>query len=90
MKQVELVRQRLVMGLSSELKRFRIWLSCVEGNGHLVERLNGAKGDDLLGKLADTVMSHLGHETEGPQTTDHRANRTQGRKRASGVMAGGA
>lgn len=86
MKQVELVRQRLVTGFGSELRKVRVWLSMVEGNADAVDRLRDSEGDELLAGLVERTMVHLGHETEGPKAGDHRANRTQARKRSGGQM----
>lgn len=69
MKNVEMVRKRLVTGYTNELIRFRSWLSSVEGNAELIDKLRGEGADQLLGDLVELTMAHLGHATEVPSNS---------------------
>ncbi|MES1993154.1 MAG: hypothetical protein V4457_06010 [Pseudomonadota bacterium] len=60
MKQVELVRQRAAKGMQSEILRFRVWLSGVDGNAAEVEMLRDKRGEALLAMLIEVIMIHLG------------------------------
>ena len=71
MKQVELVRARLAKGMDTSLRQFLSWLSCVDGNvqetDHLrtaLERTTIKPEPELIAKLTETVMEHLGHKTQ--------------------------
>lgn len=69
MKNVEMVRKRLVAGYGNEIIRFRSWLSSVEGNAELVDLLRGEDGDRLLADLVELTMAHLGHATDVPSNS---------------------
>lgn len=86
MKNVELVRQRLVAGLGAELRRVRIWLSSLDGGAEPADRLRDTDGADLLADLVETTMEHLGHATPVAGGTNDRRTRTQARKAASKEM----
>lgn len=67
MKSVELVRTRLARGLDQSLKQFLSWLSCTEGNTQETDDLRMAltkPEPELIAKLTETVMEHLGHKTQ--------------------------
>jgi len=70
MKQVELVRARLARGLDQSLKQFLSWLSCLDGNIQetdqlriLLSRSELKPEPELIAKLTETVLEHLGHIT---------------------------
>lgn len=70
MKSVELVRKRLAKGLDSSLRLFLSWLSCTDGNTSETDQLRVALNrselrvePELIAKLTETVMEHLGHHT---------------------------
>ena len=64
MKNVELIRARIVRGMQGELVRIRSFLSSLDGNQEEVELLRGEQGTAILAVIADTVMRELGHTTE--------------------------
>lgn len=71
MKSVELVRARLARGLDHSLKGFLTWLSCTEGNLSETDELRSAlhrselkPEPELIAKLTETVLEHLGHRTQ--------------------------
>jgi hypothetical protein len=70
MKNVEMARMRLARGLDHSLKQFLTWLSCTEGNLEETDQLRIAldRSDlkpepELIAKLTETVLEHLGHKT---------------------------
>jgi len=86
MKQVELVRARLAKGMDTSLRQFLSWLSCTEGNTHETDQLRGALNrtelkpePELVAKLTETVLEHLGHVTRvngrAPYPSQSRAGR---------------
>ena len=62
MQDVELIRTRVVRGLSNEFQRIRIFLSMTEGNAAVCDRLQGDHNDRLLAEVAEKIMRHLGHD----------------------------
>jgi len=71
MKSVEMVRVRLAKGIDHSLRQFLSWLSCTEGNSEETDRLRVALAQselkpepELIAKLTETVMEHLGHLTQ--------------------------
>jgi len=71
MKNVEMVRMRLARGLDHSLKQFLSWLSCTEGNTQEIDQLRDALNrtnlkpePELIAKLTETVLEHLGHKTQ--------------------------
>lgn len=64
MKNVELIRARVVRGMQSELIRLRGFISGLGGNEDEVELLRGDQGLAIVAVVADTVMRELGHTTE--------------------------
>ena len=64
MKQVELIRARIVRGVSMELIRVRGFLSSIEGNGTEVDLLIGPGLAEATAKATECIMGHLGHSTE--------------------------
>lgn len=70
MKDVILVRQRLARGLDHSLKQFLTWLSCTDGNIDETDILRIAltrtelkPEPELIAKLTEIVLEHLGHKT---------------------------
>ncbi len=61
MKQVELVRARVIRGLEGEFNRLRIHLSMFEDGTQFSDRLQGENRIELLANLTDAVLAHLGH-----------------------------
>jgi hypothetical protein len=71
MKEVQLVRQRLARGLDHSLKQFLTWFSCTDGNLEEVDSLrialtrsNTKPEPELIAKLTEVVLEHLGHRTQ--------------------------
>jgi|JI10StandDraft_1071094.scaffolds.fasta_scaffold00943_23 hypothetical protein len=64
MKRVELVRQRVARGMVSELQRLRGWLSSEEGGTDAVQRLRDKDFDIVAAKCVETVLEHIGIETQ--------------------------
>jgi hypothetical protein len=60
LQRVELVRQHVVRGMARQLANLRVYLSMIDGNQFAVERLVGASGNEILGRVADLVMLELG------------------------------
>lgn len=90
LQQVELVRGRLIRGITNELIRFRSWLSAIEGNAEFVDRLRGQPGDELAADIVELMLQHLGHVTEVPSNSPASqtrkaitAGRGAGRRRAT-------
>ena len=87
LKQVELVRRRVVADMSNTLVRFRSWLSCTEGNTESVDLLRGDKGEALVADLTETLMLHLGHTPELTRLSDGKGgSASQARKAARGAL----
>jgi hypothetical protein len=87
LKQVELVRRRVVSGMSNELVRIRSWLSCTEGNADSVDLLRGEQGEALVADLTEFIMLHLGHATEVTRMHDGKnGSASQSRKAARGAL----
>jgi hypothetical protein len=63
-KQVEIIRQRILRGQAGELARLRIYISQTEGNQEAVDRLRDAAGDEVLAKVTDLILRELGHEVD--------------------------
>lgn len=57
---VEVVRGRVLRLMRNSLGNVRSLLSTMAGNEHVVERLRGKPGDELLGRVAEYVMTELG------------------------------
>lgn len=64
MKQVELIRARVVRGMQSELTRIRTFVACTDGNDEVIERLSNQGFADAIARLTEALMEHMGHETE--------------------------
>lgn len=66
MKRIEDVRKRILRGQQGELWRLRVWLSQVGDNQEAVDKLCGESGDLILARVADFVMTELGHSSGEP------------------------
>lgn len=64
MKQVEIIRQRIVRGQVQELRRLRSFISTTEGNLGVLQKLEGEEGMRLLAEVTEFIMVKLGHATE--------------------------
>jgi hypothetical protein len=62
MKQVELVRKHITMSML----RLRSYVSCIDGNVEVVDRLKGEEGEKRLARIIAFILSELGHETDTP------------------------
>ena len=87
LRQVELVRKRIVGGQSSEIVRFRSWLSSIDGNAHAVEQLRGEAGELLIADITELILTHLGHVTEVTRMQDgSNGVASQARKASRGTL----
>lgn len=89
MKQIELVRQRAAKGMQSEILRFRVWMSGVDGNAEQVERLREKQGEMLLAMLVEAIMIHLGVDnllTTGDDVVKPGSKYSQARKAVRGKL----
>lgn len=64
MKQVELIRARVVRGMQSEITRIRTFVACTDGNDEVIERLSNQGFADAIALLSEALMEHMGHETD--------------------------
>jgi len=62
MKQVELVRARILRGFEGEMNRLRVHLSMFESGTEMVDRLRSPDTRELLAMITDLTLSHLGHD----------------------------
>lgn len=62
LKQVELIRSRIVRGFMGELARIRQFISGTD-NQVAVDKLRGEAGDLVLARMTEKLLSELGHET---------------------------
>lgn len=81
LRNVQQVRDRVLLGMQRELSSLRSWLSST-GNHEAVEKLRGNEGDACLSRVADKVLEELGHETE----VTSKDPQSQTRRRARGAM----
>jgi hypothetical protein len=58
MKQVELVRKHITMSIL----RLRSYVSCIEGNTLVVDRLRGDEGEKRLARIIQFILKELGHD----------------------------
>lgn len=75
---VTLVRSKATNELIRAVQRFRIWLSCVDGNGEAVDSLKGGKEAELIGTMVELTLEHCGHATE--VTSDQKDARSYARR----------
>lgn len=66
MKNVELIRGRVVRGLDTEVRRLRAYISTTEGNSALFDKMDAEFMQLLLAELTDLTMRRLGHEIKTP------------------------
>jgi hypothetical protein len=79
--EIEPIRKRIVHGLTRELVSLRAWLSGVAGNSERVEMLRGERGEEILAKCADTLMTELGCGVDEPPTSKNSKIRRAARER---------
>lgn len=63
MKNVEMIRARVIRGQQVELARLRQFISMTEGNNAALAKMEGDAGRDLLAGVTDYIMARLGHVT---------------------------
>jgi hypothetical protein len=64
MKNVELIRRRVVRGQTSEIMRLRSFISMADStNVEAVAALDGESAQALLETITQIVLDHLGHPT---------------------------
>lgn len=62
MKNVELIRTRVVRGQSSELQRLRTFISMADNTNHeAIAALEGDNAQDLLAEITELILARLGH-----------------------------
>lgn len=66
MRQVELVRQRIIRGQHSEIMKLRQFLSMTD-NGEALPKLTGDDAEKLLVTVVDTILLHIGHQVVKPK-----------------------
>lgn len=66
MKQVELVRQRIIRGQHSEIMKLRQFLSMTD-NGAALPSLQDENAEKLLVSIVDTILQHIGHQVAKPK-----------------------
>jgi hypothetical protein len=64
MKQVELIRQRVIRGQQAELARLRQFLSMTDNSPAALE---GKDMDRLMVEIVDTILKHIGVEVGKPK-----------------------
>jgi len=84
MKNIEIIRKRVVAGLVRELTSLRAFISGIDGNAHVVERLRDKSGQQILAVVTDCVMNQLGAPTAEAGTASNRSFR----RAAKGVGKG--
>lgn len=60
MNSVELIRSRIVRGMEAETIRLRVYVSSVSGNAEEVDLLKGEDQAQLIARLTEAVLEHLG------------------------------
>lgn len=84
MKNVELIRRRIVRGQELELRRLRAFISSTEGNAEALAKMEGQAGQELLADVAQLIMTRLGHVTVVPAAEKgSRAQRAAGKAMAA-------
>jgi len=64
LKQVELIRARILRGYQVEISKLRVHLSMFESGTDLVDRLKSPDTEKLLATITDATLRHLGHDPE--------------------------
>jgi hypothetical protein len=76
LKNIDIIRKRVVAGQVRELTSLRGFISSVDGNQEAVERLRGESGQLMLAVVTDCIMSQLGAPTaEGGEKPNSPASR---------------
>jgi hypothetical protein len=60
LQQVEIIRARVLRMMARDLMSLRSFISGIPGNEAAVERLRGKSGEEILERVADTVMCEIG------------------------------
>jgi len=81
MKHVDIIRQRILRGMASELIRLRTFVSMTDGNTEVVARLEGKEGNDLLARVTENLLAELGHVTQVTADDPASLSRRRGRGR---------
>lgn len=85
LKNVEMIRQRVVRGVSNELVRVRSWISSLPEAEHarVVDLLRGEDGERLVADITELVMTHLGHVDAVTRMQDGANGRASQSRRAA-------
>lgn len=75
MKNIELVRQRIVRGQLSEITKLRQFVSMTDNN-EAVARLKDKEANKLIIALTDMILKHLGVKVEAPKDGRTRTAKT--------------
>lgn len=67
MKQVELIRQRIIRGQLREIVTLRQFISMTGDNNDVLERMEGKNADKLLADVTDFILGKLGHIVTPPK-----------------------
>lgn len=87
MKNVELIRERIVRGQMLEMRRLRAFISMIDGNNDVLEQLDGQAGQRLLAGVTEYILTHLGHVTVAP-ASERGSRAARAAARAIGVPRG--
>lgn len=79
MKGIEIIRKRVVAGQVRELTSLRAFISGIDGNAHVVERLRETSGQQILAAVTDCIMNQLGAPTAEAGTASNRSFRRAAR-----------
>lgn len=76
LKNIDMIRKRVVAGQVRELTSLRGFISSIDGNQDAVERLRNESGQKILAIVTDCIMNQLGAPTvEGAETANGAASR---------------
>lgn len=79
LKGVEMIRKNAVLASRFAVQRVRIYTSSLDGNHDAVTRIQGDGETELVGRLVEVILEHMGHETElkaeGARATESKARR---------------
>lgn len=68
MKQVDLIRQRILRGLTSEMDKLRVYISTLPENQPVVDKLRDPNFvAELHADLTDLILRKLGHDPGQPK-----------------------
>ncbi len=86
MKQVELIRSRILRGMTNEVQRVRSFIACTDGNDEAVAKLCDEGFQELVAALTETVMEQLGHATTEGSDGRSRVSRLLSRGKRRSVL----